>query len=455
MMATPVCFMVMPFRVKKTGAEAGKPSEVDFDALWNKALAPAIVELGYEPVRADQDLGALIITEMIERLALSDLVIADLTIPNGNVYYEVGVRHAAAQTGCVLIAAEWAKPLFDVDQMRQVRYPLAEGAIQDATASAIKQAVVAGVAGLKAGQSPVYQALPGYPQGHAVSSAASFKTFVESLSVFRAELKAVTVAPKAERRAAALKLRDRYTGKSEMVPFVALELLYLLRDHTDWQSMLDYVDKLPANVRALAVVREQRALAQAKVGKPREAVGVLEELVRTLGDTSERQGMIGGRYKTLYDEALKDKRTDDAEECLNLAIEHYDRGLQIDMNDYYPSSNLPRLYRLRGESGDAERANRAAIIALAACERARQRNPNDEWVRPTLLGLMFDNGQFSEAQQVLKEIKREGPAKWKLETTLKDLERSLATREPNDPARTAGQSIIDALKALLPAPIDA
>jgi hypothetical protein len=454
-MAKPVCFMVMPFRVKKTGAELGKPSEIDFDALWNKALAPAIMELGFDPVRADQDLGALIITEMIERLALSDLVIADLTIPNANVYYEVGVRHAAARTGCVLIAAEWAKPLFDVDQMRQVRYPLVEGAIEDSTAADIKRAVAAGVAGLKAGESPVYQALPGYPKGHAVTSAASFKTFVQSLSVFRAELKAVTAAPRSERRAAALNLSDRYGGKGEMVPFVALELLYLLRDQADWRSMLDYIDKLPESVRALAVVREQRALGQANAGEPREAIGILEELVRTLGDTPERQGMIGGRYKTLYDEAIAAKRMSDAEECLGHAIEHYERGMQLDLNEYYPSSNLRRLYRLRGEPGDAERANVAATVALAACERARQRNPNDEWVRPTLLGLMFDDGKFSDAQKVLAEIKREGHAKWKLETTLKDLERSLGAREPGDPVRTQGQPIIDYLRALIPPSVGA
>jgi hypothetical protein len=32
---------------------------------------------------------------MIERLAISDLVLADVSIPNGNAYYEVGIRHAA------------------------------------------------------------------------------------------------------------------------------------------------------------------------------------------------------------------------------------------------------------------------------------------------------------------------------------------------------------------------
>jgi hypothetical protein len=87
------------------------------------ALRPAIESLNYTPVRADQDLGGLIIPEMIERLAISDLVIADVSIPNPNVYYELGIRHACQRRGCVLIAAEWAKPLFDIQQMRQLRYP--------------------------------------------------------------------------------------------------------------------------------------------------------------------------------------------------------------------------------------------------------------------------------------------------------------------------------------------
>jgi hypothetical protein len=70
--------------------------------FWDRAFAPTIQAHGYEPVRADQDTGALIITQMIERLYFADLVLVDMTIPNGNVYYEVGVRHAAKEKGCVL-----------------------------------------------------------------------------------------------------------------------------------------------------------------------------------------------------------------------------------------------------------------------------------------------------------------------------------------------------------------
>jgi len=40
-----------------------------------------INELGYDPIRADQDVGALIITQMIERLYFADLVLAEMNHP--------------------------------------------------------------------------------------------------------------------------------------------------------------------------------------------------------------------------------------------------------------------------------------------------------------------------------------------------------------------------------------
>ena len=109
----PVCFMIMPYGRKATLAEAGRgPAEIDFNALWDRGYVPTIKALGYEPVRADQDTGGLIISQMLERLYFADLVLADMTIPNGNVYYEVGIRHAAQRAGCVLLAADWSKQLF-------------------------------------------------------------------------------------------------------------------------------------------------------------------------------------------------------------------------------------------------------------------------------------------------------------------------------------------------------
>ena len=102
--------MIMPYGRKPTEVEAGHgPAEIDFNALWDRGYVPVIQALGYHPVRADQDTGALVITQMLERLYFADLVLADMTIANVNVYYEVGIRHAAKEKGCVLLAAEWSR----------------------------------------------------------------------------------------------------------------------------------------------------------------------------------------------------------------------------------------------------------------------------------------------------------------------------------------------------------
>jgi hypothetical protein len=115
-----IAFVAMPFRVKPTGLAADKgPAQIDFDALWHKAIYPAMEVLGYMPVRADNQTGSVIIKDMLEQLVFADLVLADITIPNGNVYYEAGVRHAARESGCILISAEWAESLFDLGQITQ------------------------------------------------------------------------------------------------------------------------------------------------------------------------------------------------------------------------------------------------------------------------------------------------------------------------------------------------
>src|SRR4051794_12904212 len=159
-----IAFVVMPFDVKETGrTDANVPAKIDFDALWARVYQPVLQGLGYHAVRADRDVGALIITEMIQRLAIADLVVADITLPNANVYYEVGVRHAAKRNGCVLVSADWARPVFDLAQIRQLRFPLTDGGVGDEAAAAAVGALDGGVKALLAGDSPVYAAVPGFP----------------------------------------------------------------------------------------------------------------------------------------------------------------------------------------------------------------------------------------------------------------------------------------------------
>ena len=90
-MTRPLCFVLMPFGKKQDASGA----TVDFDAVYQKLIAPAIEDSGLEPLRADEEMtGGIIHKPMFERLILCPYAVADLTTANANVFYELGVRHA-------------------------------------------------------------------------------------------------------------------------------------------------------------------------------------------------------------------------------------------------------------------------------------------------------------------------------------------------------------------------
>jgi hypothetical protein len=209
-MPKPLCFMIMPYGRKPTRAEAGHGvPEINFNALCDRAYAPVVEALGYEPVRADQDTGALIINQMIERLYFADLVLADMTIPNGNVYYEVGIRHASKEKGCVLLAADWSKQLFDVTQMRTVRYPLSEGEITEGTAQAIVATIKDQIDKMAKGVSPVHGSINGFPFNVDEAAASNMRDNMLD-SRIQGEIRAVRAVPREARMDRAKQLVARY-----------------------------------------------------------------------------------------------------------------------------------------------------------------------------------------------------------------------------------------------------
>jgi hypothetical protein len=111
---------------------------------------------------------------------------------------------------------------------------------------------------------------------------------------------------------------------------------------------------------------------------------------------------------------------------LNKAIESYEQGMELDLNEYYCSSNLPRLYRKRGRPSDEDRAQNVLKLVIASCERAKRRAVADEWLRPTLLVAAFDAGDPDKAEELVDDVVAEGAAKWKIDAILGDLETSLA-----------------------------
>jgi MAP3K TRAFs-binding domain len=444
----PVCFMIMPYGRKATQAEPGRgPAEIDFNALWDRGYVPTIKSLGYEPVRADQDTGALIVGQMLERLYFADLVLADMTIANGNVYYEVGIRHAAQKMGCVLLAADWSKQLFDVVQMRTVRYPLPEGNITEVTAAAMQAAIKDKITSLRDGVSPMHQSIPGYPANVDPRKATTMRDQLAELAAFQTKVRAVRAAPPGERMRRAQELIATEGHPPATYP-IALALLTLLRDSVvtvaDWNVVLDFVGNLPVHFANESEILEIRAFAAAQAGNNTQAIAELQTLIDLTGPTPERLGLMGGRYKRL----IKAATASDAEkrQALAKAIDCYERGMELDLNAYYCSSNLPRLYRTRARAGDEERAQTALRLAIAACERAKRLNVADEWLRPTLLAAAFDLGDPDKAEELADDVTDEGQAAWKVQSVLGDLEASVV--QVTDAAKRVRLSaVIDRIKA--------
>lgn len=448
----PICFVVMPFGLRETGAAPPAPARVNFDLLWERALQPALEKLGYRAVRADQDVGALIIHEMLERLYYSDLVIADISIPNANAYYEVGVRHAARHDGCVLIAADWARPVFDLAQVRHLSYPNPHEAVDAATEAAIIKTLCEQIPLQRHATTPLREAIQGYPNvGRNDKRAHELAGYLENFETLRARIAHVADLPPGALRAATVEaiLQENPAAETGSAS-VAVEIVRLLRDVVSrWDQTVDYIEALPEALRNLGYLREQLALAQSKQGDHHAAIVALKQLVALHGDSPERQGLLGGRYKRLHAQAVAAGSDAAAEAALYLerAIAHYENGMQLDLNDYFPSCNLPPLYRLRGKPGDETRARAAIAVARLACERALRLRLDDEWTRPTLLGLAYAEGNLVLAETLAERIGEEGSDRWKLQSTLDTLDAHAAQMPPE--SRPAFDALTERLRRLL------
>jgi hypothetical protein len=126
----PHAFVAMPF-----GTKPGPDGQaIDFNRVYMDYIQPALESAGLEVFRADEETRpGDIRTDMFQELLLADLVVADLTLDNPNVWYELGVRHALRARGVVLICGGRATTAFDLYTDRKLHYTLKDGVPDPAT----------------------------------------------------------------------------------------------------------------------------------------------------------------------------------------------------------------------------------------------------------------------------------------------------------------------------------
>lgn len=107
-------FIIRPF---------GTKNDINFDKVEEQLISPALERLGIEG-RTTIDIlrQGNIRIDMFQRLLTADLVIADLSIHNANVFYELGIRHALCDKRTFLLRCDADKYPFDLQTDRYFTY---------------------------------------------------------------------------------------------------------------------------------------------------------------------------------------------------------------------------------------------------------------------------------------------------------------------------------------------
>ena len=98
----PTCFVIQPF-------DGGK-----FDKRFNDVYKPALEKAGFDPYRVDRDPAVEVPIESIEEgIRNSTICLADITLDNPNIWYELGYAFASGRS-VILVCA---------DERRDGRFP--------------------------------------------------------------------------------------------------------------------------------------------------------------------------------------------------------------------------------------------------------------------------------------------------------------------------------------------
>jgi hypothetical protein len=430
-----LCFVDMPFG-QKPDLKSGVV--VDFDQIYNEAIKPAIEECGLEALRGDEErTGGIIHSAMFARLLLSEFVVADLTLANANVFYELGIRHAAKPFTTVPIFANVSALPFDVALVRAVGYQLENGKLTEAAAQKLKSELAKRLCDAMndaaTNDSPLFQLIPKFPGIDLPEEVTeTFKDRINDAEEFREMLSAARSQPTPQgKREALLKIQRDLGDLRTLRRSVLIELLLSFRDAEGFDEMIDLYNAFPDSLKDYVVAKQQVALAFNRRNKPgdrEKALRILDDLLKNLGPDSETLGIKGRIHKDMYKEAAEAKKIT-APAALDDAIDAYTKGFEADPRDYYPGVNAINLLIQKGDASALKEADRLLPLVSFAVARRGGASSKDYWDLATVLELACVGGDWALATQVLPRALLAATDSFKTGTTLNNLQLLKQARE--------------------------
>ena len=402
---------------------------IDFDQIYNDAIKPAIEECGLEALRGDEErTGGIIHGAMFARLLLAEFVVADLTLANPNVFYELGIRHAAKPFTTVPIYANVSALPFDVALVRAVGYQLKKGKLTKAAAQKLKsqlsKRLCDAISGAATHDSPLFQLIPKFPGidlPEAVTEA--FKDRIRQAEEFREILSAARTKPVRERREALLKIRSDLGDLKTVQRSVLIELMSSFRDAEAFEELVELYSSFPAHVKEYVIVKQQFALALNRRNQPddrEKALRILDELLKDRGHDSETLGIKGRIHKDTYKEAEQKGRIT-AAAALDNAIDAYTKGFEADPRDYYPGVNAINLLTQKDDTEALKEVVRLLPLVSFAVERRGGASSGNYWDLATVLERACIGDDWPTANRVLPKVILAATNSFETATTLGNL----------------------------------
>jgi len=421
----PHAFVVMPF-----GRKQGPDGRwYDFDSIYNDLIRPALEAAGFESFRADEEsVSGDILTDMFQELLLADLVIADLSIDNANVFYELGVRHSLRKRGLVHIQSGRSYMPFDIFNVRTIPYHTDKNGRPDPEhLEKDRQAITkitreTWASDLDRVHSPIFNLLDGLSEPDRKTLRTPLATgFWREYNEWKER---VTIAQRQKRLGDILLLTEEISNpliKEEAIGEAGRALRGMGRHELALQQYRRGLEINPRN----AAFRREEAYHLNRLNRTDEAIVKLETLLKDRPTDTEAISFLGRIYKQMSMETWANAKTRgkrlkeafEASHWLAKSVYTYMEGYRLNQNDYYPGINaltgsviIDYLATLNDLQDDPDviaiRENLPKIQGAIhfALESITQRNTSDYWALVSLAELEVSIAQ--EPDRVTRAYKR-------------------------------------------------
>jgi tetratricopeptide (TPR) repeat protein len=336
-------FIIRPF---------GTKSAINFDVVETSLIAPALDRLGITGRTTGEIVGqGNIRTDMFQLLLTADLVVADLSIHNANVFYELGVRHSLRDRHTFLLLSKTEDKFpFDLQTDRYFLYNKeAPGESVEELVKALRETIDSGKT-----NSPVFASLPNMKEQDPSLFMAVPSGFGEQVELATAEKRL------GDLRLLAAEARGLY-WETEGLRAVG-RAQYRLKDYKGAKNTWEAVrannrpNDLQANILLGTIYQRLGDLTRSTQAVNRAlAVGGIGK-----NDRAEAYALLARNAKTEWQDVWKEAPDTQAKAAAALrsgllqeSFENYERAFYEDLNHFYSGLNALAMLKVLTELAGA------------------------------------------------------------------------------------------------------